>query len=218
MLKMNFLGKQLQAARAFTGWSQAELSRRVGITQATISEYESGKSKNPNARYLERIKTVFAREGVVLSEDGVYQKDESTYVIGPGEDWWLEVLDDVYETLIDKPNAECIFVCADDRESSPEVVRRYRKLRNAGIRFRQFVREGNTYLMGPVAEYRYVPKERFLNNVTLIYGDKIAVCAGDNTRALVIKDAATSRSQRNLIEILWDTLEQPTESLADERF
>jgi len=217
-MKFTFFGKQLQAARALAGWSQADLSRRVDITQATISEYESGRTKNPNARYIERIKAIFEREGIFLTENGVYQKDETSYSIGPGKDWWLDVIDDVYDTLIDQQNAECIFICSDDRESPNEVVQRYKKLRNSGIKFRQLIKEDNSYMMGPVHEYKYLPKQHFLNNVSLIYGDKIAVCAGDNTQALVIKDKATSTSFKNLIEVLWEQLEQPMESTASERF
>jgi len=127
-------------------------------------------------------------------------------------------VDDVYATLREARERECLFVCADDRESPPAVNDRYRKLRNAGIRFRQLVREGNSYLMGPPSEYRWVPKERFRNNVTLIYADKVAVTAGERSRAVIFKDAELAASWRNLVELLWQHLEQPERSTADERF
>src|SRR5690606_16101752 len=93
-----------------------------------------------------------------------------------------------YYTLLDKKNGECLFLFADDRASTPEGNNRIRKLRNAGIRMRQLVQEGNRYLMGPVGEYRWVPREYFMNYVTLIYGDKVAVCADNNIRALIFAD------------------------------
>jgi hypothetical protein len=71
--------------------------------------------------------------------------------------------------------------------------------------------------MGPVSEYRWMPPERFQNNVTLLYGDKVAVCAEDNSKAVIIKDRALAQSWRNVVEILWATLEAPDRSTADVR-
>lgn len=39
---MEELGSKLKARRLELGWSQIELSKRTGLTQATISEIESG--------------------------------------------------------------------------------------------------------------------------------------------------------------------------------
>ena len=84
-----------------------------------------------------------------------------------------------------------------------------------------FVSEGetpNTHLLGPVKEYRYLPKARFVGNVTLLYGDKLAVCAQENSQALVIKDAQLSASWRNVMEVLWGALAEPERSTAHDRF
>ena len=37
---------------------------------------------------------------------------------------------------------------------------------------RSLVREGDTYLMGKLDEYRYLPEMFFHNSTTVIYGDK----------------------------------------------
>lgn len=209
--------RHIRAARESLGWSQTHLAKRAGVAQATISALEREETDAPSTATLAAIEHAFEAEGIAFRRNGIEWRAGATYEI-TGEGWWLKVLDDVYDTLIDQPGAEVIFLCADDRESPSDVVNRLRKLRNAGICFRQFVREGNTYLMGPTAEYRWMPKERFLNNVTLLYGDKIAVCAEDNTKAVIVKDRALSTSWRNTLQILWGVLEQPEGSTADERF
>ncbi len=83
---------------------------------------------------------------------------------------------------------------------------------------RQLVQDGNTYLMGPLKEYRYMPKERFKNYVSLIYGGKVAVCTDANTKALVFKDPLLAETWTNLFDVMWDVLKQPEKSEADERF
>jgi len=63
-----------------------------------------------------------------------------------------------------------------------------------------------------------MPKERFNNYVSLIYGDKVAVCADINTKAVIFKDASLARTWKNLFETMWDALKTPEKSDANERF
>lgn len=119
---------------------------------------------------------------------------------------------------MDKPDAEYLTMCADDKVSTADVNNRLKKIRNAGIRMRQLVQEGNTYLMGPTKEYRYIPKEQFRNNVSLIYGDKVAVCTEHGTKAVVFKDADLAATWRNIFDVMWNKLQEPKESTARERF
>lgn len=91
-------------------------------------------------------------------------------------------------------------------------------MRNAGIRMRQLVEDGNPYLMGPLDEYRYVPKEHYTNYVCLVYGEKVAVCTDQNSKAVVFKDAMLSTMWSNVFNLMWDTLKQPEKTDATERF
>lgn len=208
---------QCRAAREKLRWSQAVLAKRSGVSQPTIAQFESEKVSNPNSATLDRLQKAFEHEGIVFTANGLHWDSGASYRI-EGDDWWVKVLDDVYRSLVDQPDAELILLGADDRLSSADTNNRWRKIRNAGVRMRQFVCEGNTYLLGPVKEYRYLPESRFVGNVTALYGDRIAICADDNSHALVVKDAKLAASWRNVIEILWDTLKQPERSTADERF
>ena len=209
---------QIRAARALAGWSQTELSERSGLASATIQAIEAARG-SVKAESLELIKKTFEQESVFFTAKGVEIRDTAMYTIS-GDEWWLDTLDDVYYTLIDQDDAELLILYADDRESSAATNDRIRKLRNAGIKMRQFVAEGNRYLMGPVKEYKWVPKEYFENRVALIYGDKVVLCAEDNTKALVVKDKGVAATFRNTFEMLWGGVSptDPDRSTADERF
>lgn len=83
---------------------------------------------------------------------------------------------------------------------------------------RQMIEEGNTYIIGPLEEYRCIPKDKFINRVTLIYGDRTASETASVLRGAIRIDKVQAEIQRNTFEILWSVLEQPTKTTADERF
>jgi transcriptional regulator with XRE-family HTH domain len=64
--------EQCRAARALLDWDQRELSRRSKVTQATIANFERGKTM-PWARTLEDLRKTFEVEGIEFlgSEEGV---------------------------------------------------------------------------------------------------------------------------------------------------
>lgn len=49
------IGKQIIAARVSRGWSQADLANNTDISQGTISRYESGDRRSPDASNLMKI-------------------------------------------------------------------------------------------------------------------------------------------------------------------
>lgn len=208
--------KQVRAGRALLDWSQKELAERAGVSEPSVTNFEKEKS-TPNQATIDKINGAFGLAGVAFIDRGVYLKEDTVTTID-GDDWYLRLLDDVYYSLIDKKDAELLLICADDRMSPPEVNNRYRKIRNAGIKMRQLVEDGNTYLMGPLKEYRYVPKEHYTNYVCLVYGNKVAVCTGHNSKAVVFNDMMLAAMWSNIFNIMWDTLKQPEKTDAPERF
>lgn len=207
---------QIRAARALLNWSQKDLAERSGVSEVSIINYENEK-RTPHQNTLGKILQAFELAGVIFTKNGLEMKEDAVTVI-EGDGWYVRLLDDVYYSLMDEKGAELLLICADDKMSPPEVNDRYRKIRNSGIRMRQLVEDGNTYLMGPLKEYRYMPKERFKNYVSLIYGGKVAVCTDANTKALVFKDPLLAETWTNLFDVMWDVLKQPEKSEADERF
>lgn len=213
---MKFDAAKIRAARALLDWGQRDLAERSGVSHMAITNLEQGKTE-PQSETIEKIQNAFELAGVVITLKGVEYKDVTVTTMD-GDGWYLRLLDDVYYTLLDKPDAEYLTMCADDKVSTPDVNNRLKKIRNAGIRMRQLVQEGNTYLMGPIKEYRYIPQEQFRNNVSLIYGDKVAVCTEHGTKAIVFKDADLAATWRNIFDVMWNKLEEPKESTARERF
>lgn len=209
-------GEQIRAARAYMGWSQTELGERANCSLSTIAKLERLEG-DVGTDILEKIQYAFEKEGMFFTEDGLKKRNTAMYEI-EGENWWLRVLDDVYQSTIDQKNAEVLLFCADDRESPRDVNKMWTKIRNAGAGMRQLVREGNTYLLGPVKEYRWIPREYFENHVTMVYADKVCFCAENNTKAAIFKDHRQATTFRNLFNLLWNNLEQPNVSTATDRF
>lgn len=207
---------QIRAARALVNWSQTELAERAGISLSAVSDCEHERG-NTSAVTFDKMVAAFEQAAVFFTESGVERRNTATYEI-TGDDWWLRVLGDVSYELSGHAKPEMLLLFADDKASPPEVNEQLRRMRKAGIKMRQLVQDGNRYLMAPVKEYRWVPKKHFLNNVTLVYGEKVAVCAEDNTKAVIFRDAALATTWRNIFEMLWHgvVLETPDRSEADE--
>jgi len=205
--------RQIVAARALLDWTQSDLASRIGVAKSSIAYVESGKGKASEA-----LTSVLEQNGVEFIDKGVKLSQDFSYFI-EGEDWYLDLLDDAYTTLIDAPDSEILFLFSDDRQSPEEVNNRIRKMRNAGIKMRQIVENGNTHLMGPISEYRYMPRQYFTNTVSLVYGDKVAQCIDNNTRAIVHNDSSMAATWRNFFNALFNEYLDPAlESTAEQRF
>lgn len=207
---------QIRAARALKNWSQAELAERVNMATPSIGNIESGKHvASPQTQTA--IASVFKDAGIEFIDGGVRHAPDAIQIL-EGEDCYLRLLDDVFHTLKDHRNRELLISCADDRKSPPAVNDAYRRIRKAGIKMRQLVEEGNTYLMGDVSEYRYIPKTHFINRVLVIYGEKAALVLDNESKILIFKDDVMAYVQRNIFDLLWETLPKASKSTADESF
>lgn len=212
---MNF-SQKIRAARAALNWSREDLANRSGLSAPALASIETGGDPKESSR----VKIIRALEtaGIEFIDDGV-RLVKAKHIFFDGPDWFTDLLEDVYQTLLDKPDSELLIENSDDRESPPDVINLYRKIRNAGIRMRQIVCEGNSYMIGPVAEYKWVPKAHFMNWVTLIYGDKVARCISYENRGVVNLNHQDADNERKRFELLWSLLPAPNvESTANVRF
>lgn len=210
--------EQIRAARALLNWSQKELADAAGLSQTGIARIENG-AHQPTTQSLHKIKAALEDSGIEFIQGGVLRRDDSVRII-TGPDCYMRLLEDVQATLADRPakDRELMIWCADDRQSPAAVNDMYRAMRRDGIRMRQLTAEGNSWLLGPLEEYRYIPADYFVNVVKLNYGDKFATVNGTETRVMIHKDEDASRSQRAIFDLLWSVLPQPKRSDADERF
>lgn len=209
----------IRSGREAAGLRQDDLASLSGVSISTIQRLEAGQG-SVTARTQAKLSRALEKKGVILTERGleiaqspVYRIEEKTE-----EACYLQLLDDVAEHLETVEAPELLIMFADDRVSTEAVNERYRALRRGGVAMRQLVEAGNTYLLGPVEEYRWVPSARFINRVTLIFGDCVAQMAADPRMALVRIDPVNAAIARNSFELHWDYLDQPTGSEADARF
>jgi len=208
--------EKLRAARSWVGWTREDLAKVSDVSVPTISNIELDKQTTPSGKTSERLIKAFRREGIIFTENGIEKKDSDIRII-EGR-WFLELLDDVYYTLMDT-GGELIVDMTDDMKSPPDVIEMYRRIRKNGVSMRQTVEEGNTYLMGPVKEYRWVPRTHYKNWVTLIYGDKVALSVDSETRCLLFKDKDLAKAEKGKFDLIWELLpELNIESSSNVRF
>lgn len=215
-------GRQIRAGRALKDWSAEILARKVGVSREAINKIED-ESVQPRAKTLADIIRVFDENGIeFIGTKGAAYKDDQILTI-KGDNAFFRVLDDVIATMRGKAKPEALFACVDDKVSPPVVIENYRRLRKAGIAMRSLVKEGNTYLMGKLSEYRYLPAEYFHNNAIVIYGDKFATmvldaATGADVAAVIIHNSDIAAAQRNLFKLIWANSRKPAKSTAEVRY
>lgn len=210
--------RQIRAARAMIELTQEDLAREADISLATIQRIESG--DEGNARTQAKIRKALHSLGVRFTESGLIW-DEFPVLFTQGnthEEAYMQLLTDAHNHLKTIKNPELLIMYADDRVSPASVNDKYRMIRKDNIKMRQFIKEGNDYILGPLDEYRYIPTKFFANRVTLIYGNRIANETADVRRGIVRVDPLNAEIQRNTFNMLWDMLEKPIRTISDERF
>lgn len=198
MIKPNLL----RAARALLDWSLQDLADRSGLSAQAISNHETGRSTF-QAESENAILAALDKAGIEFTATGVQMKTTPVYY-HEGDGWYVKLLDDAYETLLDKPGAEIMMENVDDRKSSPEVLARLRKIRNGGIALRMTTVEGNTYLAAPSKCYRFLKEKFFKNWVFMIFGNKVAISVAGESRCMVICDGDLSTAMKNRFDMVWD--------------
>ena len=65
-------GQRIKQAREAAGWNQGEFAKKVGCSQSTLSEIESGESKLPSAKVLQKMTEVLGRSArwIVYGDEG----------------------------------------------------------------------------------------------------------------------------------------------------
>jgi transcriptional regulator with XRE-family HTH domain len=215
-------GRQIRAARALLDWSAEVLAKKVGLSREAINKMEDG-AVQPRAKNLADILQVLEENNIeFIGERGAAFKDDQITTL-KGDNIFFRVLDDVIATMRKVPKAEALFACVDDKMSSPVVIENYRRLRKTGIAMRSLVKEGNTYLMGKLSEYRCLPTQYFHNSTTVIYGDKFATMildpeTAEDVAAIIIHNPHIAAAQRNLFNLIWSSAHKPTKSTAEVRY
>lgn len=209
-------GYQIRAARALIDWSLKDLEEACGVTGQSISNYEVGRS-TLNAANLGKVVKALEAAGLEFTATGVQLKTTPLYY-HEGPAWYLDLLEDAYETVIDHEAPLLLIENVDDKKSSPEVVQKMRKLRDSGIEIRMTTLEGETFLAAPSHCYRFIPRPFFKNWVVMVFGSKVAFSIENETRCLVIEDKDMANAMKNRFDLMWEVLpELKIESTANAR-
>lgn len=212
---MKATGKQIKAARALLDWSQDDLSKRAGVDKTVISRMESGDS-NTSQKSFELVLSALASERITFTDNGGVEFLNDRIIHFDQEDWFNDVLEDMIKSFAEK-GGEILFLGGDDSVTPPEAVERFRTLRKQGVYFRNLIKEGDTYAMGDVREYKWLPEAYFSGHIVVIYGYKVILDMGRT--GLLIDNKDIANALRNAFNLIWSLLpESDFMSTADVRF
>lgn len=208
---------QIKAARTLLDWTQDDLANRAGLSKFSVANLEVART-TPQKATIDKIVKALELAGIEFIEDGVRLKKNTITIIDGGDDWYIRLLDDVHHSLLQEEHPELLLEFADESKSPNAVIEKVKAMREDGIKMRLTICEDDTNIIGPLDEYRYIPKNKFRNYVTLIYADKVAVNTENQLQAIVIKDKLLAETRRNTFNILWDFLEQPKKTTSKVRY
>jgi len=180
-------------------WSRDDLSQRTGLSVAGIAKIEGGNS-NPTDATKHDIGTIFERRGLTFTSHGIeYHKNNITFFCD-----FIDVLTDA-ERLLGEGD-EILFHCADERRNTKEVTNKFRELEKAGIKLRFTICEGDDFITGDPASYRWVDQDFFANSeVSVTYADKYVIhIEGKEKTFIVIKNEGFSKAMRKQFNYWWD--------------
>jgi hypothetical protein len=81
-------------------------------------------------------------------------------------------------------------------------------IKSMGADVRLLIEKNNGGIKGNPENYRYIPKEYFLNFCCLIYENNYAICDEINQKATIYHNTNLAESQRRLFEWLWSVAEE----------
>jgi transcriptional regulator with XRE-family HTH domain len=62
--------RQIRSARAWLGWSQADLAARAGVGERTVSRIELEEQRAPSEEILRQIQAAFEQSGIEFLFEG----------------------------------------------------------------------------------------------------------------------------------------------------
>ena len=192
---------------------QPQLAEALGMKVDKISRAESGQTKSVDI--LLDIQDQMKRLGIIFLPSGGVDISSGYIQIIEGKDCYIKLLKNI---LVDDLVEELLIMFASDKVSPPKVIELYRYIRKNGVQMRQLIKEGDTYIMGELNEYRTIPEKYFTNTVTLVYGNCVAQVNSDETKIVIYNDSGLSKHVHKNFNYYWDHGGIPEKSTADERF
>lgn len=204
----------MRAARAILDMSQADAAKLLGIAPNTLSKIESGQADPPASR-IQEIQDYYERLGIEFTDGEGVRKRQSYIHRYNGVEGFRDFMDDVYETSKKYGGELCLFNTQPSlwpkylgREWYDMHAERMGKL-IPRIKVRIAIREDDDSFIFPIAEYRWIPKDRWKDKTFYAYGAKLALMnfKGDtDIEILVIDEGEFADSFRTLYEMAWENV------------
>ncbi|MFA4994647.1 MAG: helix-turn-helix transcriptional regulator [Bdellovibrionales bacterium] len=212
--------RQIKAARALLNWSQESLALASGLSVTTIRKIESG-HLSPRRKTTKAILTGLKNSDIeFIDSTGVRLKKHGVEVI-EGEDCYLRFLDKVYHD-VKKCGGEILFMNADNSRMNRAEIDGHIRLRKCGLKHRSLMKEGNTHIVFPLSECRWIPEKYFKFGLPIIYQNKVAIYVyekalnKDMDKIYVFNNAFLADAMKSTFEFMWDNFREPPLTTAPE--
>ena len=202
---------QIRGARGLLDWSQAELSRRTGISTTSIGNIESGNTQ-PRESTMLVIRKAFEEGGIeFLPGSGLRLKD-STIDILEGSDCLDRLLEDILSTVHKTGGEVCAFGVEEREDKSSEDYKKVKayieQLEASGVGERVIIRKGDTNLMTDSDYYRWIDEKYFSPYPFFIYGNKVALMKWEEPQlAFIINSSFFSLTLHKIFDYMWNNAE-----------
>ncbi|NBX65466.1 MAG: helix-turn-helix domain-containing protein [Proteobacteria bacterium] len=210
---MTITTAQIRGARGLLDWSQAELSRRTGISTTSIGNIESGHTQAREST-LAIIRKAFENSGISFIDGGVRQHEQFVQIL-EGPDANDRLLEDVFQTLRDTGGEILISGLEEPKDKNSDAHKKLAKhldrLSAANITERILLQKGDTNFVAPKSWYKWVPKEHFSSFPFQLYGNKLAMINwGPPQKIIIVENNLTAQSFRALFDFAWSSAEIPS--------
>jgi DNA-binding XRE family transcriptional regulator len=209
----NILANQLRAARAWLNWSRDDLAEKAGVVSNTIAAIEKGDgASEPNARTMAKILGAFTTAGVEITDEGGVRPRVSTVSYFTGASGFKKFLDDVYNVIKIRPDADVCIANNDDslflKWTSANAAAHVERVNaiDPKPRYRALIKETDTNVgTSTYCEFRYISKDEFADTCVYIYGDKTAFIdfEEDAVTVTLVDSTKVSSALRRMFETSW---------------
>lgn len=195
--------EQCRGARGILGWTQQDLADASGLSKTAINNFEKGHS-DIKAESLRAIRMAFESADIeFLDRDGMRRKSESAEIL-KGPEAMAQLFEDIHDSLA-KGGELLIAGAGLAGRIAPQVLLDHvEALRKHKIRQRILCAPGESNILGPQGECRWLPGERAgASFPTFIYGDKVAFELWDQAMIVVISSPEARQAEGRRFETLW---------------
>ena len=210
---------QMRAARALLDVSQGHVAESVGITVATLSNAEKGKSQLSPDNH-DKIEHFFITKGLEFTDfNGVREAPTGTRIY-KGNSGFKEFYEDQYQIIKNEGgdlwlyNGVSEFVVNGLGKDYVAMHKDRMSKIKSRFTYRVIVEEGDATMFGSdYAEYRWVSKDQFNDKTIFVYGSYVALVnfEGDLT-VTCIEQREFADTMRQLMLNSWEQARVPDDT------